>query len=51
MTKRPPPLNTTPTKITTKVVENEAGSIGVDHDLLVGKGDIGDEEVVLLRNG
>mmetsp|Transcript_71678 Transcript_71678/g.135200 ORF Transcript_71678/g.135200 Transcript_71678/m.135200 type:complete len:738 (-) Transcript_71678:214-2427(-) len=33
------------------VVENEAGSVGVDHDLLVGKGDIGEEEVVLLQNG
>jgi len=33
------------------VVENEVGSVGVDHDLLVSQGDIGKEEVVLLRNG
>jgi hypothetical protein len=33
------------------VVENEIGAVGVDHDLLVDSAAIGQEEVVLLRNG
>ena len=33
------------------VIENEVGEVGIDHELLVGREELGAEEIILLRNG